>query len=360
MKIFYLSVIEQHAGWGAEVFVNRAFVGQGHRTVTLDYRKHRHDLSRHFLALDGDFDVLFLQRGDWFPIELLKSVRRPRFFWASELVSRNEDQNRLLRSGLFQHIFVHSKQCKDIVVRNGWMPEHAVSVLLNGFDESVHFAIPAAEKDIDLLFLGNLTPRRRRWLERLKADFPVTIVNAFGSEMTQFLNRAKIVLNIHAEEYPDTETRVFEALGCGAFLLTETLSAENPFSDLDHLVQVEDVEQMAAAISHYLEHGQQRQRIADSGHRAALAGHTYAKRAEWLAGIFLAHASATSAPALDRKKVAAYSVKEGVIRQLASVKRLIDASVVAKVSGGLAGARGSVGAAVKARRLAKGSGRSES
>lgn len=358
MKILYLSVIEQHAGWGAEFFVNRGFLEQGHETITLDYRKYRHDLSRHFLSIEGDFDVMFLQRGDWFPMELLRSVQRPCFFWASELVSRNDDQDRLLSSGLFQHIFVHSKSCKEQVVERGWMPEHAVSVLLNGFDETVHFPVPGTVKDIDVLFLGNLTPRRRAWLDRLQQSSPVAVVNAFGAEMTQYLNRAKIVLNIHAEEDQDTETRVFEALGCGAFLLTESLSVENPFLNRVHLVEVAGVDQMARAITHYLEHDQERETIADQGHREALARHSYGKRAEGMVRLFQAQLTRNDGPALDRKKVTRYSVKECVLRQLARVKK-ISTSIFAAVSGKVAGARHVVGCAVKTRRVSRRSERSE-
>lgn len=343
MKIFYVSVIEQHAGWGAEHFVNRGFLAHGHQTVTLDFRKHRHDLCRHFLALD-DVDVLFLQRGDWFPIELLKAVRRPRFFWASELVSRNDDQDRLLCSGLFRHIFVHSSACRDTVVRNGWMPEENVSVLLNGFDEAVHRPVPGAVHDIDVLFVGNMTPRRQTWLDSLQASCRVTVTNAFGAGMTQYLNRARIVLNIHAEEFPDTETRVFEALGCGAFLLTETLSEDNPFLDQVHLVQVADAGAMARAIDHYLEHEQERLAIAAAGHRAALAGHSYLKRAGEIAAVFQAHLSCATGAPLDREQVSSYALKEGWTRRLVWLKRLIDAPVTALYR-----------TASRARRLVRGS-----
>ena len=88
MNIFYINVIELNAKWGAEYFVNRGFIANGHQTFTLDYRKYRSFLAKKFLEMQEDFDVVFLQRGDHFPAELIEAVNRPRFFWASELVSR--------------------------------------------------------------------------------------------------------------------------------------------------------------------------------------------------------------------------------------------------------------------------------
>ena len=63
MNIFYINVIELNAKWGAEYFVNRGFIANGHQTFTLDYRKYRSFLAKKFLEMQEDFDVVFLQRG---------------------------------------------------------------------------------------------------------------------------------------------------------------------------------------------------------------------------------------------------------------------------------------------------------
>ena len=97
MKILYINVIEQNADWGAETFLNKGIESLGHVTTNLDYRKHRRSLAIKLNKI-SDFDVLFLQRGDRFPLHLLKICNRPKFFWATELVSRNRDQDILLKS----------------------------------------------------------------------------------------------------------------------------------------------------------------------------------------------------------------------------------------------------------------------
>jgi hypothetical protein len=323
MKIFYINVIEQNAGWGSECFLNRGFLVNGQETITLDYRKYRHNLARYFLSLKDDFDLLFLQRGDGFPLELLRSVRRPCFFWASELVARNRDQDRLLSSGLFKHAFVHSTTCKKTIVKKGWLNADKITVLLNGFDETVQYKLPSIDKDIDVLFVGSILPRRRMWLDRLKKRHGIVETKAFGRDMTSLFNRAKIILNIHAEDYPDTETRVFEALGCGAFLLTEKLADNNPFVSGEHLVEVNDLDAMNDAIDYYLEHEVERDIIARRGHENAICNHTYIHRAVQITSLFSLYLDSQSLPAIDVQQVKAYAKHEFLNRQLAKPRRML-------------------------------------
>ncbi len=286
MKIFYISVIELNAGWGAEWFVNDGFNKNGHETITLDYRKYRTQLAEK-IAEVTDYDVLFLQRGDGFPVELLENINKPKFFWASEPLAFQRDQDHLIKSGIFDHVFVHTNLCKEKVIKDKWLPENKVSVLLNGFDEKLHRKIESSPKDIDIVFIGTLTPRRKEILEELGKSFNIAVVHALGEDMVSLFNRSKIVLNIHSYGwYLDTETRIFEALGCGAFVITEKLSEENPFISGKHLIEVENIEEMKEKISYYLLHDQKRETIAQHGYTEALANHTYNKRAQYMAEIF--------------------------------------------------------------------------
>lgn len=283
MHFFYVSVLHQK-DWGAERSVNRELRRQNHSTVTLDYREERWRLARHFLDVD-DFDVFLLQRGDYFPLPLVRSVRRPRLFWATELVERRRDHLHLLRSGLFDHIFVRTPRCRRIIASRGWIDEERVSVLRSGFDAHLHTSRPELPTDLDVVFVGTLTARRRAILDELSRYVRVEVRKAFGREMVELYNRARIVLNLHAEEHLDTETRVYEALGCGAFLLTEPLSEENPFNSGDHLVEVEAGLPMVEAISYWLEHEDERRGIAEQGHREAVRHHSWAARARTIAQV---------------------------------------------------------------------------
>ena len=257
MKILYFSVIEQHAGWGAEWFLNAAFEGLGHETICVDYRQNRHRLAPEV----GDapaVHALLVQRGDRFPLELLQASKVPCFFLATELFHRREDQHPLFRSDAFSHVFVRTKECADEIVQRGWKSAEQVSILLSSFDPAMHRKLPGKiAKDIDVLFLGGLTER-----------------SAFGEEMTEQFNRAKIILNLHAEDHLDVETRVYEVLGCAGFLITEKLAEENP-STAGELVQIDRVEDLEQTIRRYLRDDEERERIAALGHTEALRAHSY-------------------------------------------------------------------------------------
>ena len=323
MRILYVNVIEQHRGWGAEYFVDRGLRELGYSTHNIDYRAHRWTLSRH-LARAPEFDVLLLQRGDRFPLALVRACRRPRLYWATELVARRRDQDLLLRSGLFDHVFVRSRPCLEAIIRRGWIPADRVSVLLSGFDQELYRKLPGVPKDIDVLFVGSLTSRRRAVLSRLTRTYRVAVGKAFSEELVRLFNRSKIVLNIHAEDHLDTETRVFEALGCGSFLLSERLSQESPFVSGEHLVEVNSIEAMVDAIGNYLEADEARRRIAAAGHLEARARHTWLERARQIADVMsdaLAR-NPPAGPAFDHRAVRAFGRAE-VLWNLLRVARTL-------------------------------------
>jgi hypothetical protein len=319
MRIFYVNVIEQNAGWGAECFINRSFQALGHSTYCVDFRAHRFELYPLF-ANAPKCDAFFLQRGDYFPKALIRSVQIPRFFWASELVSRCRDQDRLLSSGLFDHIFFHTNECLKTGRELGWVGHKNGSVLLNGFDETVFKPTAGSNKDIDVLFVGAMTKRRKQMLGELRKSFQVHSPEGFIStgSMVSLMNRAKIVLNIHADQFLDTETRVFEALGCGAFLLTEKLSSESPFTE-EELVQFRNLDELHKKLGYYLEHDGERVRIARRGHETALREHTYSKRAQFMLRTmeqYVSKGQAVKEPLKVDWRLHLYGASEPVRRQL--------------------------------------------
>lgn len=280
MKLLYSNVIEQNKGWGAEWFVNKAFHAIGVETQTIDYRAHRFSLPCKFF-FSKPFEYFLLQRGDRFPLEILDNIKTPKFFWASELVSRRRDQDRLFQYKEFDHVFVRGHACKSIITQKGWMAEEKISILLSAFDPAI-FNKQEVKKDIDVLFVGSLTSRRKEIISKLQN---ITVTKAYGAELSKLINRSKIVLNIHAENFADTETRVFEVLGSGSFLLTEKLASENPFKDGSHLVEL-DIHEFDKKIHYYLEHENEREKIAQQGYAEAHAHHTYVHRAKYIETIF--------------------------------------------------------------------------
>jgi hypothetical protein len=192
------------------------------------------------------------------------------------------------------------------------MRSDQVSILLSGYDEQLHRPLCGVRRDIDVLFVGGLTPRRKKILDRIAAHAPITVHRAFGEDMVRLFNRSRIVLNLHAANHLDTETRVFEALGCGAFLLSERLSEESPFRAGEHYAQVDDHSDFEKALAYWLSAPEHAASIAAAGHEEAARNHTYRNRARSLTATFESHIAEVqpnSAP-LDLDAVRAFARRE--------------------------------------------------
>ncbi len=285
MKILYLSPIDSNRGWGAESFLNQGFLELGHQTICLDYRAGRRELYRRMRqAGEEGFDVLFLQRGENFPVELVELVQRPRLFWDSELPARWGDHLHLFCSDAFEHYFLWTQDILDELAQRNWIDADRCSLLMGACHPPLHRPLPEVKKDLEAVFIGSLTQRRAALLENLSTRFDITVVNAYGEDMVRYFNRAKVVLNLHASDFPTVETRVCEALGCGAFLLTEKLAAGHPFTN-GELVEFKGLDDLGDKLDHYLRHDHEREAIAEKGLEAVLAGHTYRHRAQEIAAV---------------------------------------------------------------------------
>lgn len=100
---------------------------------------------------------------------------------------------------------------------------------------------------------------------------------------------AQVVLSIHYrsddERFPvyQASPRVFEALACGAFLLTDRQpDVLSLFRDGEHLASFSGGEELQRQILHYLRHPGERRRIAAAGRGEVLGRHTYVHRIEEL------------------------------------------------------------------------------
>ncbi|MFO0795824.1 MAG: glycosyltransferase [Candidatus Brocadiaceae bacterium] len=132
-----------------------------------------------------------------------------------------------------------------------------------------------------ITFIGNQTLRRKSIFIALEKYFKVFISNIWDSKkLNEIFNESKIVLNIHLSDLLNIETRIGEVLGSGSFLLTEELPCQDLFIDGEHLVQWRqgDVEDLIKKIQYYLIHEDEREKIAEKGHRFAIEHHSFEKR----------------------------------------------------------------------------------
>lgn len=89
---------------------------------------------------------------------------------------------------------------------------------------------------------------------------------------------AKIVIGLHSVDNSLTmmSMRTFEVLGCGGFYLTQwTPSIEYFFKNHYHLVWTKSSEETFALVNWYLEHPQEREKIALRGQEEVYRKHTY-------------------------------------------------------------------------------------
>ena len=197
---------------------------------------------------------------------------------------------RLSRAKRCDWVFCNQEKAVEDFVRDGvppdrcfWLP-HAFDPLAyspgvfnvskNDWDRE---AVP--QKRYDVCFVGNLNDANRaNHLDKLFKAIP----NFYWGcqrfhEAAEKFNQSRIVFNVSARS--ELNMRHFEALGAGAFLLTDNIPQDqNVFKHGVHFVGYENLEDMVHKAKYYLDHAEERVRIADAGHAEALARHTYAHR----------------------------------------------------------------------------------
>jgi hypothetical protein len=141
-----------------------------------------------------------------------------------------------------------------------------------GSASSLECIAPAEVLDIDVLFYGQLTPRRQevlRELERRGCRAQV-LFGTYGSARDQFIARSKIILNMHQFETSQLEqVRLTYLLNNRRFVISESAD-ENPYGDGVVYCPYAD---LAACCESYLhpEKAKERARIAQRGYEALKA-----------------------------------------------------------------------------------------
>ena len=130
-------------------------------------------------------------------------------------------------------------------------------------------------RDIDVLFLGRLSSRRRIQLRRLgrtlrTAGFNLKVVtrDCYGDERTQLLNRTKILLNIHKFPWEFPGIRLLMGMSCRTLVVSEPAPDTQPYQDGVHLV-LSPAAQLGETLIRYLQGPSHREEITERAYQFA-------------------------------------------------------------------------------------------
>ena len=171
--------------------------------------------------------------------------------------------------GLLDGLAVTSPSRAAYVERHGFQP----IVVPIGYHPELHGRNLELQRDIDVGFVGNVhSGRRYPILERVRKELEqrginVSIqTNLYGEERTEFLNRAKITLNIFRAPHDFFGLRFLFCAPNKTLMISEPVADYDPFIPGRHIV-AEPIEKFANTIEFYLSHDNQRQKIVEEAYR---------------------------------------------------------------------------------------------
>lgn len=136
-------------------------------------------------------------------------------------------------------------------------------------------------RDLDVAFVGqpHVGSLRDHVLEALAEKYSVNDQRWYRKdEIPGVYASAKIVINMPLAD--DLNLRFFEAMSCGAMLLTRKADngADDLFVDGKHFVSYRDEQDLHRKVAYYLEHEDDRVKIAEAGHAEIQRSHSLDER----------------------------------------------------------------------------------
>ncbi len=147
-------------------------------------------------------------------------------------------------------------------------------------DPEIHGKVDS-EKIFEVGFVGSITAghiRRKQLLQDISKKFDLFIDRKFMRDMAHIFSQSRIVFNEAINR--DLNMRVFEALCSGSLLVTDEAPGSGLtelFQDGKHLAVYND-SSLLDTIQYYLDHSEERERIAKAGRQEVLTKHTYGHR----------------------------------------------------------------------------------
>lgn len=175
---------------------------------------------------------------------------------------------RLAREGIVDLLTVATTVSHAFLTEEGIEAAH----IILGY-HPIHGHLLELERDIDVLFLGDMRVRRRKKiLRRLKQDgLDVHAVGDYsdprywGDSRTELLNRTKILLALARHPSQAADLRLILGMATGALVLSEPVYLPFPYVPGRHYVEA-PIEEMADTARRYLADDEARRRITAEAH----------------------------------------------------------------------------------------------
>ncbi|MBI3722333.1 glycosyltransferase, partial [bacterium] len=224
----------------------------------------------------GAIDLLLAVEGENYLPRDPRGAGCPTAWWAIDNHIHSREGGYFEVARQFDHVFIAQRDYARVFRAQGiesiWLP-HAC-------DPEVH-GTHAVERDLDVVFVGNVLPiheRRRRLLDRLKGRFQVyEVAGAYREDMARLYSRAKVVWNCSLAG--DLNMRVFEALASGSLLVTDRIGngLTSLFGDGEHLALYDEAS-LEDVVARCLADAEARETIGRRGRELVLRHHTYRHR----------------------------------------------------------------------------------
>jgi glycosyltransferase involved in cell wall biosynthesis len=232
------------------------------------------------LSKFGQYDLhLWVDWGEdglQIPYDIIYPPGRPLAYWASD--THLGYDYRLKRALAADYVFAAQIEAVRDFRRDGVKDP---ILLPHAFEPLAYPKIEVAAKEYDVCFVGHINSENR--IAALDALFKAFPNFYYGQrrfeEAAEKFAKSKVCFNISMKQ--ELNMRVFEVMGSGNFLLTDDIPMiHNYFQDGVHCVLYKDEKEMIEKARYYLDHDDERERIAEAGYQECLNHHLISQRVD--------------------------------------------------------------------------------
>lgn len=261
-------VFNKEAPYTTGTYIEKVFRREG-----IDYQ---HFWTSQAHTIKPEFDLyLRIDHGDYrydIPEDL-----RPCAFWAIDTHLKKPFKKILRQARHYDFVFCAQKNGAEALRKRGinsfWLPL--------GCDPEIHQNLKM-QKNFIVGFVG--APfygyTRGELLKLIKQKYPQSYLGpAEFTEIGAIYSQSKIGFNYSINN--DINMRVFEIMSCGTMLLTNYIKDNGLmelFENKRHLVVYKNRAELFDLIEYYLNHEEERNKIAQAGYELAVSRHTYKNR----------------------------------------------------------------------------------